>query len=272
MDASAADDADLDAQATIDGNVHPDWVLSWSDEFNGPAGTPPDPTYWSYDLGGGGWGVMQLQAYTNNVANAAMDGMGNLAITAIKDAMGNFTSARIKTEGKFAQAYGRFEMRAKVVSDSGMWPAFWMLGNNFASAGWPQCGEIDIMEVSGKNPWRNGGSLHGPGYSGQHPLSQSYYLPEGGPTFSSDYHLFSVEWEVGVVRFYVDNNLYETETPANIPIDAGGPARWVYDHPFFILLNVAVGGMFPGPPSGTVFPQTMLVDYVRVYQRPNAGG
>jgi beta-glucanase (GH16 family) len=243
------------------------WTLSWSDEFNDPAGTKPNPKYWGYDLGGGGWGVAQLQVYTNTAANAATDGNGNLAITAIKDAQGNFTSARIKTQGKFEQAYGRFEMRAKISTGNGMWPAFWMLGNNFGPTPWPDCGEIDIMEVRGTQPYTNLGSLHGPGYSGMRPLTGRYSLPDGGPSLSDDYHVYAIEWETNVVRFYVDGNLYETHTPADIPADAGATAHWVYDHPFFILINLAVGGRFPGPPDGTTFPQTMLVDYVRVYKR-----
>jgi beta-glucanase (GH16 family) len=267
LDAGTTSDETVDASA--DSSTYADWVLSWSDEFNGEAGTPPDPKYWSYDLGGGGWGVGQLQVYTNNAANAETDGLGNLQMTVIEDAKGNFTSARIKTQNKFQQAYGRFEIRAKVVTGNGMWPAFWMLGDNYDTAGWPQCGEMDIMEVRGSTPWTNGGSLHGPGYSGMHPLSKAFTLPEGGPKLSDDFHIFAIEWETNVVRFYVDTNLYETETPADIPSGAG---PWVYDHPFFILVNLAVGGTPPwGPPTGTVFPETMLVDYIRVYSRPDAG-
>jgi beta-glucanase (GH16 family) len=259
----------VDAGPDVDpGNPLLGWTLSWSDEFNDVAGTKPNPQYWGYDLGGGGWGVTQLQVYTNTSANAATDGMGNLAITAIKDAQGNFTSARIKTQGKFEQAYGRFEMRAKVSTGNGMWPAFWMLGNNFNNpTPWPDCGEIDIMEVRGTAPYTTLGSLHGPGYSGMHPLTGHYSLPDGGPSLSDDFHVYAIEWETNVVRFYFDSNLYETRTPADIPADAGATAHWVYDHPFFILINLAVGGRFPGPPDGTTFPQTMLIDYVRVYKR-----
>jgi len=261
-----------DAGAIVDGATPlAGWSLTWSDEFNGAAGTKPNPQYWSYDLGGGGWGVSQLQVYTNSAANAATDGQGNLAITAIKDAQGNFTSARLKTQNKFQQAYGRFEMRAKVVTGNGMWPAFWMLGDDYDSAGWPECGEIDIMEVRGTKPQTNLGSLHGPGYSGMHPLTGHDSLPDGGPVLSDDFHTYAVEWETNVVRFYLDDALYETRTPADIPADAGAGAHWVYDHPFFILVNVAVGGTFPGPPDGTTFPQTMLVDYVRVYSRADGG-
>ena len=249
------------------------WTLSWSDEFNGAMGTKPDPANWGYDIGGGGWGVSQLQVYTNTAANASMDGNGNLQIVAIKDAQGNFTSARLKTQTKFQQAYGRFEIRAKVVTGNGMWPAFWMLGDDYNGNNWPQCGEIDIMEVRGTRPYNNGGSLHGPGYSGMHPLTGTYVLPhvDGGPSLSDDFHTYAVEWETGVVRFYVDDNLFETHTPQDIPVDAGGAGQWVYNHPFFILLNVAVGGTYPGPPTGTTFPQTMLVDYIRVYSRADGG-
>ena len=269
---TSADAGPIDAAAPIGdaGDALAGWVLSWSDEFNAPAGTKPDPKYWGYDLGGGGWGVSQIQTYTSDAANAATDGQGNLAITAIKDSNGNFTSARIKTQGKFQQAYGRFEMRAKITTGNGMWPAFWTLGDDFDSAGWPQCGEIDIMEVRGTQPLTNLGSLHGPGYSGSNPLTGHYSLPDGGATLSDDFHTYAIEWETKVVRFYVDDHLYETRTPADIPESAGGAAKWVYDHPFFILLNVAVGGKFPGSPDGTTFPQTMLVDYIRVYSRPNA--
>jgi beta-glucanase (GH16 family) len=268
-DLDAGTTSDETPDTSNDSSTYADWLLSWSDEFNDEAGTPPNSQYWSYDLGGGGWGIGQLQVYTNQPANAETDGLGNLQMTVIEDNQGNFTSARIKTQNKFQQAYGRFEIRAKVVTGNGMWPAFWMLGDNYDSAGWPQCGEIDIMEVRGSTPWTNGGSMHGPGYSGMHPLSKTFSLPEGGPKLSDDFHIYAIEWEVNVVRFYVDSNLYETETPADIPNGAG---PWVYDHPFFILVNLAVGGSPPwGPPTGTVFPQTMLVDYIRVYERPDAG-
>jgi beta-glucanase (GH16 family) len=260
----------MDAETITDAGAPPGWVLWWSDEFTGAAGTPPSAKYWGYDLGGGGWGLGQLQTYTNNTANAALDGKGNLAIVAIQDAQGNFTSARIKTQGKVEHLYGRFEIRAKVLSGNGLWPAFWMLGNNFPAVPWPNCGEIDIMEMIGSYPYTNGGSLHGPGYSGMHPLNANYTLPDGGPSLADDFHVYAIEWETNVVRFYVDNNLYETRTPADV-LDAGA-TQWVYDHPFFMLLNLGVGGRHAGPPTGTVFPQTLLVDYVRVYQRPNAGG
>jgi len=240
-----------------------EWQLTWSDEFNGASGTKPDSSKWSYDTGGGGWGNMQLQNYTSSPNNVSMDGSGNLAIIALSDS-GGYTSGRINTEGKFSQTYGRFEARIKLPYGAGMWPAFWMLGTNVNSVGWPTCGEMDIMENKGVEPSIEHSSLHGPGYSGTMPLTATYTLP-GGAKFSDDFHVFAMEWETDVIRFYVDDQLFETRTPADVP----NGDRWVYDHPAFILLNLAVGGMFGGNPNGsTVFPQTMLVDYVRVYARP----
>jgi beta-glucanase (GH16 family) len=142
-----------------------------------------------------------------------------------------------------------------------MWPAFWMLGNDNKSAGWPMCGEIDIMENVGYEPGKIHGSMHGPGYSGGSPLTGAYSLPAGAK-FADDFHVFAVEWDASAVRFYVDDQLYETQTPDSIP----SSKHWVFDHPFFILLNLAVGGQWPKDPDATTqFPQQMLVDYVRVY-------
>jgi len=248
------------------------WVLSWSDEFDGPVGTAPDHSKWGYDVGGNGWGNDELEYYTSRTDNAFLDGSGNLVIEARKEnytgsdgVTRNYTSARLLTSGKFVQSYGRFEARIKLPFGQGIWPAFWMLGNNIGTAGWPTCGEIDIMENVGREPSINHGSLHGPGYSGGSPLTAIYTLQNA--KLSDDFHLFAIEWAPGVVRFYVDDNLYQTRTPADVP----SGFKWVYDHPFFILLDVAVGGSFPGSPdSTTIWPQTMLVDYVRVYTDPTA--
>jgi beta-glucanase (GH16 family) len=251
-----------DVQGSADSNSPVGWQLTWSDEFDGVAGTKPDPAKWVYDLGGGGWGVAQLQTYTSDAANAAADGNGHLAIVAIKTASGGYTSARLKTEGKFDKLYGRFEVRAKLPSGVGMWPAFWTLGSDFSTAGWPNCGEIDIMENRATEPTINHGSLHGPGYSGTSPLTATYTLTSG-TTFFVDFHVFAIEWEENVVRFYVDDQLYETRTPMDLTTQ-----KWVYEHPHFLLLNLAVGGRFPtNPDTTTTFPQTLLVDYVRVYSR-----
>ncbi len=245
------------------------WRLTWSDEFNEATGSTPDSNKWSFDIGGGGWGNNELQTYTDRLANARVES-GSLVIRAIEETFTgpdkikrNYTSARILTKNKFTQAYGRFEARVKVPYGQGIWPAFWMLGSDIDTAGWPRCGEIDIMEHIGKEPSTVYGTLHGPGYSGAKGVSASYPLPSS-QKFADDYHTFAVEWEPNVIRFYVDGRLYKTRTPADLP--AG--TAWVFNHPFFIILNVAVGGSWPGLPDvTTVFPQQMLVDYVRVYQR-----
>ena len=220
--------------------------LVWSDEFNGPKGSPVDESKWVTETGGGGWGNAELEFYTSGTRNASMNGKGHLVITAIKEDLPKknpcwygrcrYSSARIKTRGKFEQAYGRFEARIKLPSGQGIWPAFWMLGNNIESAGWPRCGEIDIMENIGREPSTVYGTLHGPGYSGAKGIGSSYNAR--GVAFSDGFHVFAVEWEPEAIRWYVDGNLFQTRTPADIPRGA----EWVYDHPFFIILNVAVGG------------------------------
>jgi beta-glucanase (GH16 family) len=249
-------------------------TLVWSDEFDLPDGSAPDPSKWNYDLGGWGWGNQELECYTNSRQNAFIQG-GKLVIQALnapntvcKDrnnntTVNNYTSARLNTAGKFGQAYGRFEARIKIPYGQGMWPAFWLVGNNIGSVGSAAAGEIDIMENIGKEPSIIHGSMHGPGTNGGiNSQSAAFALPNG-ERFSGDFHVFAIEWGASRVRLYVDNNLYETVNQSDVT--AGGP--WVFDHPFFIILNVAVGGTWPGGPDATtVFPQQMLVDYVRVYQ------
>jgi beta-glucanase (GH16 family) len=250
------------------------YALVWSDEFNGADGSAPDPKKWTYDTGGKGWGNNELECYTNLTQNAQMKG-GNLVITAMHQpgyscngsggtTTNDYTSARLKTQGLFSQAYGRFEARIKIPAGQGMWPAFWMLGNNITTVNWPTCGEIDIMENIGKEPATVHGSLHGPSTTSRTSDASAPFSLPAGQNFASDFHLYAVEWEPGTIRFYVDTNLYATFTSSQWP--AGG--TWVFDHPFFILLNVAVGGNWPGSPDNTtVFPQQMLVDYVRVYTK-----
>ena len=245
------------------------WRLVWADEFEGAAGSAPDAGRWKHDVGGGGWGNNELETYTSGAANAAQEG-GSLVITARRETLTgtdgitrDYTSARILTSGRFTITYGRVEARLKLPAGQGLWPAFWMLGNDIGSAGWPSCGEIDIMENVGHEPGTVHGSLHGPGYSGATPMTGTYALP-GGARVADGFHVYAIEWEPDAIRWYVDGALYQTRTPASLP--AG--RRWVFDHPFFIILNVAVGGNWPGPPSAaTTFPQTMAIDYVRVYQR-----
>ncbi len=195
------------------------FTLVWSDEFNGADGSSPDSSKWTYDTGGNGWGNNELECYTNLVQNAQLKG-GNLVITAIHQpayacsggTTRDYTSARLKTQGLFSQAYGRFEARIKIPAGQGMWPAFWMLGNNITSVGWPTCGEIDIMENIGKEPGTVHGSLHGPSsVSRTSDATAAFSLP-AGQNFADDFHLYAVEWEPGTIRFYVDSNLYATFT------------------------------------------------------------
>jgi beta-glucanase (GH16 family) len=255
------------------------WELVWHDEFDGPAGTPPDPSVWIPEVGDGsdrgipGWGNRELEYYTDSTENAAMDGAGNLVITAMAvDAGTNklrcyygacqYTSARLITGDNVEVTYGRVEARIRVPPGQGLWAAFWMLGSDLAEVGWPQSGEIDILEHIGKEPATVHGTVHGPGYSGENGIGQSYDLPED-QVFTDDFHVFAIEWEAQEIRWYVDGHHFNTVASG----DLRPGANWVFDHPFFIILNVAVGGYWPGnPDESTIFPQSMYVDYVRVYQ------
>jgi len=245
------------------------WKLVWSDEFSGTDGSPGDPSKWVLETGGNGWGNDELEYYTARPDNSFQQS-GNLVIKAVQEkytgqdgVTRDYTSARLKTLGKFSHKYGRFEARIKIPQGQGIWPAFWMMGDDIAKKGWPTCGEIDIMENIGKEPSLVHGTIHGPGYSGGNGISAPYSLPND-QHFADDFHVYAVEWEKKAIRFYVDDHLYATRTPNDLP----KKTKWVYNHPFFILLNVAVGGGWPGAPDSTsVFPQMMLVDYVRVYKR-----
>jgi len=245
----------------------PTYRLVWSDEFSGADGSAPEASKWSIQTGGNGWGNNELEYYTARSENVQVLG-GNLVITAIKEnytgadgVSRNYTSARLETKGLFSERYGRFEASIKIPKGQGMWPAFWMLGSDIDTNPWPACGEIDIMENIGKEPAIVHGSLHGPGYAPGN-VTASYRLPSGA--LRDGFHLYAVEWDPQQIRFYVDSTQYATFTPSNLP--SGSP--WEFNKPFFILLNVAVGGGWPGPPDQTTqFPQQMLVDSVRVYQK-----
>jgi beta-glucanase (GH16 family) len=235
--------------------------LIWQDEFEGPAGQIPDATKWVFDVGTD-WGNAQLEFDTDRAENVSLDGEGNLAIIARQeDFRGQeFTSGRIKTKGLFEQTRGRFEARIKLPIGQGIWPAFWLLGSNIDEVHWPQCGEIDIMEYRGHEPRVLFGTLHGPGHHGDDAISKKHVLDQGG--FHLGFHEFAVEWNEDSITWFLDDHAYHTTASADLPPGA----TWVYDQPFFIILNVAVGGRWPGAPDeNTVFPQTMLVDYVRVY-------
>lgn len=229
-------------------------------------GTELDTSLWSYDIGDGssqglsGWGNNELQYYTDRPENVKVED-GILNITARKEAYeeASYTSGRILTKLNFDQKYGRFEARMKLPWGQGLWPAFWLLGADIDEVGWPQTGEIDIMEYRGQEPTRIHGSVHGPGYSGAEAVSKSYNLE--GDRFDTDFHVFGIEWGKDYINFYVDDDLYNQITPEDVD------GEWVYNKPFYILINMAVGGSFVGSPTeDTVFPQTLEIDYVRVYQ------
>jgi beta-glucanase (GH16 family) len=243
------------------------WPLAWSDEFDGPAGSQPDRATWLYDIGGSGWGNDERQFYTDYPENVALDGNGNLLLTARASdgSLGchygpcKYTSGRLLTRDRYEIHYGRIEARIKVPVGAGLWPAFWMLGADIGKVGWPASGEIDIMEYVGRWPNWVLGTLHGPGYYGSSGIGTTFDL---GKPVADDFHTFAIEWRPGRIAWFVDGVQYHEATPADPE-----PSKWVFDHPFFLLLNVAVGGTLGGPVAPeTVFPQTMAVDYVRVYQ------
>ncbi|MFC4585244.1 discoidin domain-containing protein [Sphaerisporangium corydalis] len=243
--------------------------LVWSDEFNTGAGTKPDASKWRAETGPGV--NNELQYYTDN-ANATTDGAGNLVMEARKETTAGsacpggpcqYTSSRINTYGKFNFTYGRVEARIKVSGTKGLWPAFWLLGADFFDQGrpWPYVGEIDIMEHLGREPQTVYSTIHAPAYFGGGGFGSPYSI---AGDFASDFHVFAVDWNSQGMRFTVDGATIHTVDRASLETTRG---PWVFDHPFFIILNNAVGGDWPGPPDATtVFPQKMLVDYVRVYQ------
>jgi beta-glucanase (GH16 family) len=269
------------------GNAPSGWTLTWSDEFDGASGAAPDSSKWAYDVGwgDGGWGNGELQYYTSSRDNSYLQD-GSLVIKARTDNIPSnmicgssrcgYTSARLKTLGKFEQQYGRFEARIKIPTGRGMWPAFWTLGSNFPTVDWPACGEIDIMENWGADGTIIAGTTHDPGYDPDNGISGEYAFPNLA-TVANDYHVYAMEWQADAIRFYVDNTEYHCVRKSGAPTSACGsiagtvaqpPHTWPFDHPFFMLLNLAIDGSSGNrPDSGTVFPKMMLVDYVRVYRR-----
>lgn len=246
-------------------------TLLWEDTFDGTEGTLPDPAAWNVMEGNAdtnGWGNQELQWYRGDPANLAHDGEGHLAIVAQASAPGEdlpcwngascpYTSARITTRGKVELLYGRAEARIRFPEGRGLWPAFWMMGTN--GEGWPRCGEIDIVELVGSKPGEILGTLHGPGYSGGASLSNYHHLAE---RFTSGFHTYGVEKHPNLIRWYVDDTEYGRLTPESLP----DGAAWVFEQPFYLLLNLAVGGHLPGSPdASTSFPATMLVDHVRLF-------
>ncbi|WP_406864406.1 family 16 glycosylhydrolase [Streptomyces sp. HUAS MG47] len=240
-------------------------ATTFSDEFDAPAGTPVDGSKWNLETGDN-VNNHERQYYTNSTRNAVHDGQGNLVITARRENPGNYTcwygrceytSARLNTSGKFTQTYGTFETRLKMSRGQGMWPAFWLLGSNIGDVGWPQSGEIDVMENVGFEPNTVHGTIHGPGYSGSGGIGAGHTI---GSPFADGFHTFRLEWSPDKLVWKVDGVTYQTRTPADL-----GGRQWVFDRPFFLILNLAVGGYWPGDPDGgTPMPNDLTVDYVRV--------
>lgn len=254
------------------GALRPGWELRWHDEFSAPYGTPVDARRWNFETGGWGWGNGEQQYYTGRRSNAWVDGSGRLVITARAENENTplicagglrckYSSARLNTKGKFEQQYGRIEARIKVAPGQGLWSAFWMLGAGFPEVRWPAAGEIDIMEQVGREPNRVHGTLHGPLYSAAEGLTGHTTLPHPA---ADDFHVYAVEWSENEIRWLLDDVVYQTRTPADLPEGA----KWVFNQPFHVILNLAVGGGFAGYPNdSTRFPGQMLVDYVRAYSR-----
>ena len=255
------------------------WVEVWSDEFDGADGQRIDTTRWNYNLADGcqegncGWGNNEKEYYSESTDNIALDGQGHLRIVARRAPAGlscyygpcRYTSAKITTRGKMLASPGRVEARIKLPAGQGLWPAFWMLGHGNPVTPWPDCGELDIMENKGSQLATTSSALHGPGYSGATPFAHSHNLPSG--QLAEDFHIFAVEWDSLQASFFVDDSLHYRITRAEVE----RYGRSVLDQPFFVILNLAVGGHFDGDPqSDAIFPASMLVDYVRVYA-PKSG-
>ncbi|HJR81469.1 MAG TPA: glycoside hydrolase family 16 protein [Anaerolineales bacterium] len=245
---------------TIEGD-RAGWKLIWQDEFEG---SELDLKSWTFDIGGHGWGNEEWQSYTNRPENVRVEN-GMLIIEAREEQElidgREYSSARIKTHGLHAWQYGRMEARIKLPYGQGIWPAFWMLGENLDQKGWPTAGEIDIMEFVGREPDHIYATVHAPGYSGANGVGSN--ITTSAESLRNDFHVYAIEWEENEIRWYFDDQQFFKLTPEDVP-DA-----WIFDHPFFIILNLAVGGIWPGYPDETTeFPQFLYVDYVRVYQRP----
>lgn len=252
--ASATDEA---------GPVPTGWSEVWADEFDGVAGSAP-ADHWVADVGGDGWGNSQLEFNTDRTDNAFLDGEGRLVIRAqSEDYEGNaYTSARLTTMGNVEHGPARIEARIMVPEGPGLWPAFWLLGADFEEVGWPTCGEIDILEVKGSEPDRVITTVHGPGYSGGEGVGTATVLPE--ESASDAFHTYAVDIDPEHIVWWIDGRRVHTVRPGDLP---GGTA-WAFDDPFFVILNLAVGGQFVQPPSAdTELPADMLVDYVRIYER-----
>lgn len=241
--------------------------LVWSDEFNGPANTSPDASKWIADVGTWGYTNQELETYTNSPANVSEDGHGHLAIVARQQTKTgpdgqtrNYTSARLETDGRFSTTYGLIKARIKIPAGAGLWPAFWLLGDDVNRVGWPACGEIDVLEALDGYPRVAHGFINGPSdYAPHYTVAQTAISRR---SLASGFHTYAIRWTPSSITWLLDGVPYGTTTRKNLP----SGAKWVYNHPFHIVLNLAVGGSWGGPPTtSTRFPATLLVDWVRVY-------
>ncbi|MFF5304011.1 ricin-type beta-trefoil lectin domain protein [Streptomyces sp. NPDC013161] len=250
-------------------------AVTFSDTFDGAAGSAVNSSKWTQETGDN-VNNHEREYYTSGTNNAALDGQGHLVITAKKENPANYqcwygtcqyTSARMNTSGKFSAQYGHVEARMKIPRGQGMWPAFWMLGTDIGSVGWPNSGEIDVMENVGFEPSTVHGTIHGPGYSGANGIGAAYTLANGA-AFADAFHTFAVDWAPNSIKWSVDGVVYETRTPADV-----GGNTWAFNKPFFLILNLAVGGDWPGDPnSATAFPAQLVVDSVSVTTSDTAAG
>ena len=245
----------------LSASSYPGKSLVWSDEFDGES---IDLSHWTYDLGASGWGNQELQNYTSDSENSYVND-GNLFIVAMQDGAG-YTSARMITRDKQEFEFGRIDIRAVLPYGQGIWPALWMLGANFTEVGWPQCGEIDIMELLGHQPNYVHGTAHWGAISGGgHPNLGAVTYSDFPTTFSDEYHVFSLEWSADTMTWLMNDEPYFQLTTEQHVATSGFDSP--FNDPFFFIFNIAVGGNWPGSPDETtLFPQFMAVDYVRVYQ------
>ncbi|MFD4601399.1 ricin-type beta-trefoil lectin domain protein [Streptomyces sp. NPDC058464] len=250
-------------------------AVTFSDTFDGAAGSAVNSSKWTLETGDN-VNNHEREYYTSGTNNAALDGQGHLVIAAKKENPANYqcwygtcqyTSARMNTSGKFSAQYGHVEARMKIPRGQGMWPAFWMLGTDIGSVGWPNSGEIDVMENVGYEPSTIHGTIHGPGYSGSNGIGAAYSL-SNGQAFADAFHTFAVDWAPNSIKWSVDGVVYQTRTPADV-----GSNTWAFNKPFFLILNLAVGGDWPGDPnSSTSFPAQLVVDSVSVTTSDSATG
>ncbi len=251
--------------------------LIWTQDFSEPAGTAPDTGFWTFDIGDGsasgipGWGNQEREWYLESQART--NGEGHLVITAEKLPSDNeleayyggpaeWSSAKLHTAGKVSVRYGRIEARVRIPKGAGTWPAFWMLGTDLVEVTWPQCGEIDILEVRGRDPHTLVGTIHGPGYFGEHGSGTEISVEAD---MSDGFHTFAVEWLPGSISWFIDDRHYQTKTPADVS------GEWVFEHDFYIVMNLAMGGGFTGDIDPALERAEMAIDHVRVYSIDGVG-